>query len=79
MGRPDSVDLRNQWVHFRIRDVYIPDPQALLLNLYGSDLLQGQVIDLSDSGTPQGTFAVVKVNGLDQPVIVPIDRVLGVL
>ena len=36
-------------------------PGKLLIELYGNDLVQGKVIDLSDSGAQQGTFAVVRV------------------
>jgi hypothetical protein len=73
------MDLRNQWVRFRIRDVYLPDPKALLTDLYGSELLNGKVIDMSDSGTEDGVFAVVEVEGIPQRVIVPVQRLLGVL
>jgi hypothetical protein len=73
------MELRDRWVHFKIRDVYIPDPQKLLDKLYGNDLLQGRVVDLSDSGSHEGTFAVVEVEGIEQPVIVPIERILGVV
>lgn len=73
------MELRDRWVHFKIRDVYIPDPEKLLVELYGDDLLQGKVVDLSDSGTQQGAFAVVRVEGVEQPVVVPVERILGVL
>ena len=73
------MDLRGKWVHFRISDLYLPEPKEVLHELYGNDLLQGKVIQLSDSGTQPTVFAVVKVEGIDRPVIVPIDRILGVL
>lgn len=79
MRNPETAELRSKWVHFRIRDVHIPDPQALLIDLYGDDLLQGQVVDASDGGPGQGTFVVVRVDRIVQPVIVPVDRVLGIL
>jgi hypothetical protein len=73
------MELRNRWIHFKICDVYIPDPEKLLIELYGNDLLQGKVIDISDSGAQQGIFAVVTVEGLEQPVIVPVERIRGIL
>jgi len=73
------MELRDRWIHFRICDVYIPDPEKLLIELYGNDLVQGKVIDLSDSGAHQESFAVVQVEGLDQPVIVPVERIRGVV
>jgi hypothetical protein len=71
--------VRNQWVQFKICDVYHPDPAIVLLDLHGNDLLTGKVIDLSDSGLQQDTFVVVEVEGLEEPVIVPTERLLGTL
>jgi hypothetical protein len=73
------MELRNRWVNFKIRDVFIPDPQKLLIELYGNDLLQGRVVDLSDSGREEEVFAVVEVEGVHQPVIVPVASILSVL
>lgn len=72
------MDLRNQLVSFRIRDVYLPDPRQVLLEMHGNDLVKGRVADLSDHGTQREAFAVIEVEGLSQPVIVPVDRLLDV-
>ena len=68
-------NVRNRWVNFRISDVYVPDPSQILRELHGRDLLQGKIIDVSDSGAPQEAFAVVEVEGLAQPVVVPMNRI----
>jgi hypothetical protein len=47
------------------------------MELHGRDLLQGRVIDMSDSGAQQEAFAVVEVEGLAQPVVVPMNRIRG--
>ena len=73
------MDLRHRWVHFRICDVYHPDPAQVLTELHGSDVLLGKVIDLSDSGLQRDAFVVVEVEGLEEPVIVPVERILGTL
>lgn len=65
--------MRNRWVNFQINDIYIPDPGQILNELHGNDLLQGRVIDMSDGGTELEAFAVVEVDGLKQPVIVPMN------
>jgi len=70
------MGLRNQWVQFKIRDVYHPDPTIVLLDLHGSDLLTGKVIDLSDTGMQEDAFVVVEVEGIEQPVIVPVERLM---
>lgn len=73
------MDLRDRWVHFRVRDVYLPDPHEMAFEMHGDDLLQGRVIDLSDSGAQGGTFAVIEVSEFQRPIIVPLDRILGVV
>ena len=75
----ENMELRNRQVRFRVRDVHIPDPQKLLMELHGDDLLQGKAIDLSDDGVRQETFVVIEVAGLAQPVIIAVDRLLDVL
>ncbi len=72
-------DIRNRLVNFKVRDVYIPDAREILVELYGNDILQGRVLDLTDSGTAKQAFAVVEVEGVSHHVIVPMERILGVL
>jgi hypothetical protein len=77
---PGSVpDIRNRLVNFKIRDVYIPDPREILVELYANDILQGRVLDLTDTGTIKQAFVVVEVEGISRHVIVPIERILSVL
>jgi hypothetical protein len=71
------MNLRNRWVQFKIRDVYIPDPTKILLDLHGDDLLTGKVIDLSDSGMQKEAFVVLQVEGIKELVIVPRERILS--
>jgi hypothetical protein len=47
------------------------------MELHGDDVLQGKIIDSSDSGFQQNVFAVVEVEGLAQPVVVPMNRIRG--
>ena len=62
----------DRWVHFKINDVWFPEPGQILRELHGKDLLQGRVLDTAESG-PQGDgFLVVEVEGLSQPVVVPL-------
>jgi predicted ribosome quality control (RQC) complex YloA/Tae2 family protein len=70
------MELRNQWVQFKIRDVYHPDPTQVLIKLHGNDLLTGKVIDLSDSGLQKEAFVIVEVEGIEAPLVVPVERVL---
>jgi hypothetical protein len=63
------------WVQFRIDDAYVPEPAQILMELHGKDILQGKLIDVSDSGIQDEAFAVVEVEGLSQPVIVAMKNV----
>ncbi len=72
------MELRDQVVSFKISDVYLPDPRQMLFELHGNDWLEGKVADLSDDGLRKDAFAVIEVAGLQQPVIVPVDRLLSV-
>jgi len=72
------VDLKNHTVNFRICDIFYPDFQQVLFGLHGNDVLRGRVIDLSESGEPDSSFAEIEVDELEQRVIVPIYRILGI-
>ena len=72
------MDLKNHTVNFRICDIFYPDYQQVLFGLHGNDVLQGRVIDLSASEATDVSFAEIEVDELEQRVIVPIDRILGI-
>lgn len=71
-----DMDIINRTVSFRIRDVFIPDAQQLVMQLHGDDVLHGKAIDLSDCG--RDLYAVVEVEGVAQPVVIAVDRLLAV-
>jgi hypothetical protein len=71
------MDLRDQRVQFKIRDVYHPDPIQVLLDLYGDNLLTGKVVALSDSGMQKDAFVVVEVEEIAELIIVPVERILS--
>jgi hypothetical protein len=65
-------------VNFRICDIFYPDFQQVLFELHGNDVLQGRVIDLSGSGVLNGSFAEIEVDELEEPLIIPVDRIFGI-
>ena len=71
------MDFRDQWVQFKVCDVYYPDPTQVLLDLHGNDVLTGKVVDVSDSGSHTEAFVVVEVEGVAVPVVVLVERLLG--
>jgi hypothetical protein len=72
------VDLKDHTVNFRICDIFYPDCQQILFQLHGNDVLQGRVVDLSESGLVGGSFVEIDVEGLAEKVIVPLERILGI-
>jgi hypothetical protein len=66
-----------QRVRFRIRDVYFPNPQELLMELCGADSLRGRIVELSDSGTNKDAYAVIEIDGLSRLVVVPLACVVS--
>ena len=73
------LDIRNRLVNFEMGDIYMPDPRDVSLELHAHDILQGRVLDLTDSGTTRRAFVVVEIDGVAGHVIVPMERVISVV
>lgn len=58
---------------FRVSDVYLPTTREALEALNEEVELAGSLVELSDSGTHSGVFAIVELGG-NQRVIVPVDK-----
>ena len=69
------MELKGRRVQFTIEDIYYPPYESVLGDLHRADVLRGEVIDMTDAGARQDAFAVVKVEALEYPVIVPVERV----
>jgi hypothetical protein len=67
---PSSSD---EQVQFRLRDVRLPDPRQISLELNGDELLTGRVLDVTNDALLAQPCAVVAVAGLARPVIVPMN------
>ena len=70
------VDLLDQQVRFKVADIHTPHPLVVLYELHGNELLEGRVVDLSDSGELKEAFAVVEVEQVRQFLIVPVARLV---
>jgi DUF917 family protein len=62
-------------VAFAVKDIYFPALAAVLAQLHGNDVLSGQIVDVSDSGRQHEAFAVVRVDGLEAPVVIAMERI----
>jgi hypothetical protein len=62
-----------------MRDVHMPDARDVCLELHANDILQGRVLDITDSGATKRAFAVVEIEGVERHVIVPMEQIISVL
>ena len=69
------MDLMGRTVFFAIHDIEFPSPESVLVSLHGDDLLHGEVMDISEGTSDHQAFVVVKVERVDQPVVVPLGRI----
>jgi hypothetical protein len=44
------------------------------MELHGADLLEGRIIDVTEGGGPEGSYAVVEVEGLSQAVVIAMKK-----
>jgi hypothetical protein len=74
----DASDIRNRQATFRAIDIYHPDPGEFLCRMFGGDVLQGQILDVTECGDGGRQCAVIEVER-GGCAIVPIDRIIAVL
>ena len=74
--KASRVNLLNQTVKFRKRDVCWPEPAEMLLDLHGNDPLEGTIVALTDSDSERDAYAIIKVDGIARPLMVPMDHVV---
>ncbi len=70
--------LLNRFVRFKVSDVAIPGPQEVVNELYGRDIVQGKVVDITQSGALEQAFSIVKVEGMNALLILPAEKVIGI-
>jgi hypothetical protein len=72
---PSNPVCVGQTVDFDVHDAFLPTPAEVLMQRHGHQILQGQVMDLTPAGAPGGDYAVLRVRGVRDFVIVPRERV----
>lgn len=78
MATEQFTFLLNRFVRFKVSDVTIPAPQEVVNELYGRDIVQGKVVDITVSGTMEQAFIIVQVEGMNAPLILPAEKVIGI-
>ena len=71
--------LLNRFVRFKVSDVTVPGPREVVDELYGRDIVQGKVVDITESGAKEQAFIIVKVEGMNAPLILPAEKVIGIM
>jgi hypothetical protein len=78
MLTPDDVKWVGQDAAFFVEHIHLPQPNVVLHELHEKDKLHGTVIDVSDSAqAEESPFAIVAVENLSQPCVVPIRRLFS--
>src|SRR5438270_887729 len=72
-GIPMNPPLHSE-VHFCVGDIVHPYPVQVLCQLYENKSLRGEIIAITNDGCQPGNYVVVRVQGLDEPIIVPIGK-----
>jgi len=63
-------------VRFRVSDVFLPSPEGVLVAPSIEEVLEGTIVDFSDSGQKARVFALVDVIRR-QTVVVPVEKLEG--
>lgn len=74
----DLAYLKNQWVCFKLRDIFVPPAQEILERLHADDVLQGRVVGVTEKGEREEVYVVIEVVGLESAVVVPLPRIVRV-
>ncbi|HUW33895.1 MAG TPA: hypothetical protein VM223_19990 [Planctomycetota bacterium] len=59
---------------FRLRDIFFPESDDVIRRTTAELKVRGRVIDFSDSGSSKNEFAIVQIEGIDGPVVVPVEK-----
>jgi hypothetical protein len=76
MPNPAYEILKGRNVWFRAGDIHLPEPAEVLHELHSGEILEGRVVDVSDSGPDGRAFVVIQVDRLRQPCILAVERIL---
>ncbi len=69
-----SLTKTRRQCRFRLTDVLCPDHQQVLRQLTADLEVTGEIVFLSDRGQDPDRFAIIEVQGVLSPLIVPVDR-----
>jgi hypothetical protein len=65
---------RGHLCRFKLADVICPDRQQVLGQITPAVQVSGRVVFLSDEGERKDCYAVIEVDGIGTPLIVPVER-----
>ena len=70
--------VKGSLVRFRIGDVFYPGVMEVLRQVNPETEVCGRLLFFSDAGRKPAQYAVIDVQDMGAPVIVPVDRLRGV-
>jgi hypothetical protein len=83
MATQEFTFLLNRFVRFKVSDVSIPVPEEVVNELYGQDIVQGKVVEITEVAENADkarlkAFIVVQVEGMKSPLFLPAEKVIGI-
>ena len=63
---------------FKLKDVFFPESADVMSKATPELKLKGKVIDFSDSGKSKREFAILEVEGIQGPVVVPVEKLKSI-
>ncbi len=69
---------RGKKCRFKLADVICPDQQHAVLQITPGIELSGEIVSLSDYGDQPDRFAIIEVEGIASPLIVPVERLQAI-
>jgi len=66
---------RGKSCRFKLADVISPERELVLLQITADIEVEGEILFLSDKGQQPNRFAIIEVEGVLSPMIVPVNKV----
>ncbi|UCD29006.1 MAG: hypothetical protein JSV03_00545 [Planctomycetota bacterium] len=64
---------RGKSCRFKLADVICPEQESVVLQLTADLEVSGEILFMSDQGRRPDRFAIIEVEGITSPVIVPVE------
>ena len=78
MATEQFTFLLNRFVRFKVSDVTVPGPQEVVTDYMDATLYKGRSSKSLRAGRKKRAFIIVKVEGMNDFLILPAEKVIGI-